>query len=137
MGVTNVGINHVLDVVFHGTAPSGTWYLGLISGSATLAASDTMASHSGWTENTNYAEANRVTWPEDAAASQSITNTTTADFSINTNSQSIYGLFLVDNNTKGGTSGTLFATAAFSGGTQILNSGDTLQATFTISGQNV
>jgi hypothetical protein len=42
----------------------------------------------------------------------------------------------VSNNTVGGTTGTLFSTASFAGGTQTVNNGDTLKVTYTISAAN-
>jgi hypothetical protein len=54
--VTNEGLNNILDVQFHAVTQVTTWYIGLIdaSGFSDLADSDTLASHAGWTEFTNY-----------------------------------------------------------------------------------
>ena len=136
MGVTTEGKNHMLDSTFHGSTQVTTWYLGLIDNSPTptLAAADTMSSHSGWTENQDYTGGARGTWTEDAASSGSITNSSTVNFSMTPSSaEVIYGVFLTSDNTLGGTSGTLMATAAFTGGTQTVNNGDTLKLTFTFS----
>ena len=63
-----------------------------------------------------------------------MTNATTADFNMTPGSAvTIKGLFLCSDNTKGGTTGTLFATAAFTGGNQTVNNGDTLKVTYTVS----
>lgn len=136
-GITNVGLNKILDDMFDGggaAAPSATWYIGLIdnAGFSALANADTMASHSGWSESTAYTEANRVTWGVGAASSRSVTNATTVDFSINA-TVTINGIFVVDQNTKGGTTGTLWATASFSSAVSASN-GDTLKITYTVSG---
>lgn len=136
-GITDVGLNKILDDMFDGgsaASPSGTWYCGLIdnSGFTALAAADTMASHGGWSESTAYTESNRVTWGVGAASSRSVTNASTMDFSINA-TVTINGIFIVDNNTKGGTSGTLWATASFSSAVSATN-GDTLKVTYTVSG---
>lgn len=136
-GITDVGLNKILDDMFDGgsaASPSGTWYVGLIdnAGFSALAAADTMASHSGWSESTDYTESNRVTWGVGAASSRSVTNATTVDFSINA-TVTINGIFVVDNNTKGGTTGTLWATASFSSPVSATN-GDTLKVTYTVSG---
>lgn len=133
-GVTDVGKDHVLDVVFHNSpAPSATWYLSFIdnAGFTALADADTMASHAGWTEFTTYSEGTRVAWPEDAASGQAMTNTTSADFNIS-GSGTLYGVFLVDQNTKGGTTGTLFGTAAFAS-TIPVNASDLIKVTYTVS----
>jgi hypothetical protein len=130
-GVANEGLNKVLDVMFHGTTAITTWYLGLINNSPTptLAAADTLASHAGWAEFTSYT-GNRLEWTEGAASSQSISNSSTVDFPI-TGSGSVYGVFLSSAAT--GTSGTLWATAALSGGAQSVGNGDTLQVTYTVT----
>lgn len=131
MGVTNTGLNSILDVYLHGSTQITTWYLLLINNASFsgLAAGDTLASHAGWTEATGYT-GNRPAWTEGAASGQATTNSSTVDFAI-TSTQTIYGLGLASVDT--GTSGTLFATAAFSGGTQAVASGDTLKTTFTMS----
>lgn len=131
-GVTNEGLNKVLDVMFHATTPIGTWYIGLIdnAGGTSLVAGDTLAAHGGWTEYTNYT-GNRHEWTEGAASSQSTTNSSTVDFVAATAPGTVYGVFLCS--AASGTSGTLWATAALSGGTQALSVGDTLQVTYTVS----
>lgn len=130
--VTNVGLNHILDVILHGSSQVSTWYVGLKNTGAPAAA-DTLASHSGWTENENYSEATRPAYVEAAASSQSITNSASpAEFSINADSQTIAGAFLASDSTKGGTTGTLLCAVNFSSARSADN-GDTLQVTYTIS----
>lgn len=134
-GIVDEGLDHILDTQFHGTTQVATWYIGLAdnSGWSAWADADTLASHAGWTENTNYTEANRVTWVEDAASSRSISNSATADFSINA-SGNLKGIFVSSNNVKTtGTTGTLWSTAAFSSVVATAN-GDTLKVTYTVSG---
>ena len=135
-GVTNLALNDVLNVYLRNTAATANWYIGLVdnAGFTGFAAGDTMASHTGWAENTNFSNANRVQWSPGAAASQGVTNGTTCDFNMNpVSGATIRGLFLASDNTKGGTTGLLFSTAAFSGGNQTVNSGDTLKVTYTVS----
>lgn len=133
-GIVDVGLNKILDDMFNSGTQSATWYCGLIndSGFTALADADTMASHTGWSELTSYTEANRVTWGVGAAASRSVTNSTTMDFSINA-TVDVNGIFIVDNNTKNGNTGTLWATASFSSAVSA-TSGDTLKVTYTVSG---
>jgi len=134
-GIVDVGMNLLLNVMFHNTpSPSATWYLGLVnnSGFSAFANADTMASHSGWTEFTAYDEANRVAWAEDAAASRSISNTTSSDFTINATG-TLKGIFVVDQNTKGGTTGTLWSTAAFATLVNVVDN-DVIKITYTITG---
>lgn len=130
--ITNVGLNHILDVVFHGSTSVSPWYVGL-KNTGSVAAGDTMASHAGWTENANYDESTRVEYNEAAASSQSITNSANkASFSINTDSQTIAGAFLCSDSTKSGTSGTLVCAANFASA-KSADDGDTLEVTYTIS----
>lgn len=130
--ITNVGLDHILDVIFHGTTPVSPWYVGLKNTGAVVAG-DTMASHSNWTENENYTEGTRVAYDEAAASSQSITNTASkASFAIDTDTQTIDGAFLASESTKGGTSGTLVAAVDFSSA-KAADDGDTLEVTYTIS----
>lgn len=134
-GIVDEGMEHLLDVGFHGSSQTATWYIGLVdnSGFSAFADVDTLSSHSGWSEFTSYTEANRVAWQEDAASSRSISNSTTADFSINA-SGNLKGIFVSSNNVKStGNTGTLWATAAFSSVVATAN-GDTLKVTYTISG---
>ena len=134
-GIVDEGMNHILDTQFHGSSQVTTWYIGLVdnSGFSTFADGDTLSSHAGWSEFTNYTESNRVTWQEDAASSRSISNSTTADFSINATGN-LKGVFVSSNNVKStGNTGTLWATAAFSSVVATAN-GDTLKVTYTVSG---
>ena len=133
--ITNEGKNLIFEVMFHdGTQIASTsWYIGLISntGYSALAPGDTMASHSGWTEFTTYSQANRVSWGPGAAASQQITNATPATFDM-TGSGTVKGLFIPSNNSKGGTSGKLWATALFNADVPVVN-GDQLKVTYTLN----
>lgn len=132
-GVTNTGMNNMLDVYFNSGSQSANWYIGLIdnSGYSGVAASDTISSHAGWTENTDYTESNRVAWGNGSASGQAVTNASAAEFSINA-SITIKGAFVVNQNTKGGTTGTLYSTGVLAG-TQALSSGQTLRVTYTNS----
>lgn len=134
-GVTNIGLDTVLDIMFGATAKISTWYLGLIdnAGFTALAAGDTMASHPGWTEYTAYSEANRPTWGTGSASGQSITNATPEEFNITGTTDVLNGMFAVSDNTKGGSSGVLWATASFTS-TIPVDNGDLLKLTYTVSG---
>ena len=133
--VVNEGLNKVLDVMFHGVSQIGTWFVGLIDDDGYGVgpqAADTMASHAGWGESLDYDESLRQEWVEGAAASQSITNATSADFSINA-TETMKGIFLTSSVVKGGSAGTLWAASLFSGGDQAVSNGDTLKVTYTIN----
>ncbi len=136
-GVTNLGFNLMLDSMFRSASisPISTWYLGLISITSFtgLNAADTMASHTGWTEDsTHFTETARGTWTPSAASSKAITNASSVNFSINTNGTVIKGIFVTSDNTLAGTSGTLWSTGLFTAD-QTLFSGDTLKITYTVS----
>ena len=135
-GVVNDGLIKILDVMFHGDSQISTWYIGLINGSSpVLAATDVMILHPGWTENDKYTGA-RQAWVEAAAALVSGTvkmlTTTEATFSIDTNGQTIGGIFITSDSTKGGTTGILWSTAAF-GTAKSLDNGDTLKVEYEIA----
>jgi hypothetical protein len=129
--------------LFRGGTAITTWYIGLVdnAGWTGYNLTDTISSHSSpntWAENTDYSNANRPTWSPGAPSGNAISNGTTVDFNMNpaSGTRTIKGLFLVSNNTVGGTTGTLFSTASFAGGTQTVNNGDTLKVTYTISAAN-
>jgi hypothetical protein len=133
-GIVDVGLNHILETQFRSGTQVTSWFIGLIdnSGFSALSNSDTMSSHSGWSESTAYSNANRPQWTPGAASGRQITNSTTVDFSINATA-TIKGIFVTSSNVKGGTSGTLWATAAFGANVPVQN-GDTLKITYTVSG---
>ncbi|MDX1555810.1 MAG: hypothetical protein R3212_07280, partial [Xanthomonadales bacterium] len=132
--VVNVGLDHLLDATLSGATQITTWYVGLVDGATpTFAGADTMASHAGWTENQNYSEATRPVWTDGGVSGQSVDNSASkASFSINANGQTIGGAFLTSNNTKGGTTGTLYAEGDFSPD-KTADNGDTLQVTGTFT----
>ena len=126
-GVTNTALNTLLDSFFRNTAPPTTWYLGLIDNASfsALAGADTMASHAGWLESTTYTEATRPQWVAAAAAGQVLTNPVAAAFTTNA-AATLKGLFLTSNNTKAGTTGTLWCTGLFDA-TQSLQAGEAIK----------
>lgn len=133
-GVTNLGKNTILTSFFFNTAPPATWYLGLIDNAGFTALddiNDVMGSHTGWTESTVYSEVTRPAWGTTAAAAQSITNPTPATFSI-TGVATLKGIFTVDENTKSGSTGTLWATALFAGDIPVANA-DILKITYSVN----
>jgi hypothetical protein len=137
--VVNEGLQYMNAAALGGGSQVTTWYIGLYGAASSNnpAAGDTMLSHIGWTEVTAYSNANRPTCTFGTA--------TTADPSVITNSASpaafningttvVGGAFLTSNNTKGGTTGTLFSAADFAApGDRSVASGDTLNVTYTFS----
>ncbi len=106
------GMKSILDIMFDAGTQITTWYMGLIGGSTvTIDEDDTPSSHSGWTEDQNYDEATRPIWnPRAATASGKIKNSSSSEFTMNA-ATTIRGLFIISENTKGGTSGTLWSAA--------------------------
>ena len=134
--VMNAGVANMNNVYFALGSQSAAWYIGLITGpgsGTTFAAGDTLASHAGWTENTDYT-GNRqaVTWGSASNANPSVISNTSAPvpFSI-TGTATIAGAFLC--NVASGTSGVLFSAGDFTGGDKSVASGDTLSVTYTFS----
>lgn len=137
--VVNAGLRYMAGTALTSVTQITTWYLGLYGSGATNApaAGNTMDSHSSWTEVTDYSNANRVTATFATATTASpsvVTNTASpAVFNIN-GTTTVGGAFLTSENTKGGTTGTLFSAADFgSPGDRSVVSGDTLSVTYTFS----
>lgn len=137
--VVNQGLQYMCGTALTSVAQITTWYIGLYGAGAsnTPAAGDTMSSHAGWTEVTPYSNATRpsCTFATATTANPSVaTNSASpAAFNIDTTS-TVGGAFLVSNNTKGGSTGTLFSAADFSSpGDRAVANGDTLNVTYTMS----
>ncbi len=130
--ITNVGLDDVLTNYLKGSAYTAAFYVGLTDSTPTAAAADTMASHAGWVEVTAYDEATREVLTLGTVSSQSVDNSASkASFTIDTNSTTIGGAFIVTNSTKGGSTGVLYGVGAFSGGDKSADDGDTLNVTVT------
>jgi len=125
--ITTVGLNHILDTQFHASTQVTAWSIGL-KGAGTPVAGDTMASHASWSEITDYT-GDRKEWTEGAAASGSMTNASSVDFTIN-GTATIAGAFL--NTAATGTAGTLYGVVDFASARSVI-SGDTLQVTVTVT----
>jgi len=133
-GITDVGVAYLLNAGFDSGSVTTTWYVGLIDNASfsALSASDTAASHSGWIENQDYSETTRVTWANDATAARTMSNSVSADFSMDATA-TIKGVFIISVSTKGGSTGTLWSTATFGSNAAVTN-GDTLKVTYSING---
>lgn len=135
--IVDQGMNNLLDIFFRNQTQITTWYMGLIDGTGTqtLSNSDVAGTHAGWTENTSYTGGpTRKNWTAAlaAAASRSISNSSTLDFAFTT-TQTIHGILIIDDATADTASEVLWATAPFS--TEVtVNNGDTLKVTYTVSG---
>lgn len=139
--VVDVGLAAMADTALGGDTQIASWYIGLYGAAASNnpAASDTMASHGGWTEVVAYSQATRPQC-NFGAASTAVSGTavisnsaSVAVFSIN-GTTTVGGAFLTSDSTKNGTSGTLFSAADFQvPGDRSVVSGDTLNVTYQFS----
>lgn len=143
--VNAVGKQLMLDTLLSGSSYTTVGpFLGLISGaSPTFAAADTMTSHGGWTEFTNYTvggSAVRGTASFSAATSSGTTptNVTTKTasaitYTITGAGGTVGGCFLVTgsgaSSTQGNTSGTLYSAGAFATA-KVTTAGDTVSVTY-------
>jgi hypothetical protein len=128
--VVTVGKNDLLNQYFRGSAYNATFFVGL-KAAGSITAADTMASKA-WTEITAYSNATRPAFTAAVPSAGSTDNSASpASFSIN-GTATVGGCFITTNNTKGGTTGTLFSATDFASARSVL-SGDTLTVTYTIS----
>lgn len=131
--VVTEGKAKLFNVSFASDTQVTQWFLGLVNNTPSPTftnVADTMASHS-WTESVDYSNATRPQGTFTTTATNSISTSATS-FSMNA-SVTIAGAFLTTNNTKGGTTGTLYSAGAFSGGNRTVVSGDTINVTYTTS----
>jgi hypothetical protein len=124
--VTTAGKTDIVDKYFKGSAYTAAWYLGL-KGTGSASASDTLASHGGWSEVTPYS-GNRpaITFGSTSGGSNTAS---TNSYSI-TGSATVAGAFIASVNS--GTSGLLYSAADFASSRTVAN-GDTLNVTPTVS----
>lgn len=136
--VVNVGLQDLNNKYFSGSSYNATWYLGLVNSGNTFSADDTMALHTGWTENVGYVQVNRPTLSFGAAtlADPSVITAVAVAFTINATA-TISGAFVSSSNTKSGTTGTLFSEGNFTSGSRSVTSGDTLNVTYSFSADAV
>jgi len=131
--IVNQGLNHILDVVLHGTAATNPWYIGVFEGNYTPLATDTAATIvAAATECTAYTEGVRQTYVEAAASSQVTTNSASkATFTFNA-TKTIYGAFLSSVSTISSTSGVLLA-ADKAATAKSVTSGDQILVTYALT----
>lgn len=135
--VVNEGLDSLINIMLHAGTQITSWYIGLFEGNYTPVATVTAATiASAATESTAYNETTRQLYNNAASSGQSTTNSANkATFTINA-TKTMYGAFLISNSTKSGTTGTLFAAAAFSTAKSVV-SGDQLLLTYTFTASSV
>lgn len=135
--VVNEGLQDMNTQFFKGVTYTAAWYLGLVTGPGagnTYAAGNTLTSHVGWTEDSNYSGNRKaVTFGTATTADPSVIDNSGSPAIFNiTGSTTIAGAFLTNVNT--GTSGILFSVANFQApGDRSVVSGDTLSVTYTFN----
>lgn len=124
--VTTVGKTDLIDKYLKGSSYTAAFYMGL-KGTGTADVSDTLASHSGWSEVNPYS-GNRpaITWGTTSSGS----NTGAGVLFTCTGAATVAGAFVATVNT--GTSGTLYSVSDFAS-SRTVASGDTITVTPTIS----
>ena len=133
--ITNAAILSILSDRYCAGTQYTSWYIMLVdnNGFTAFSTSDTMSSHPGWSElsSANYSNTTRVQWIPGSPSAGSVTNPSSSNYNmIPSGTVVVYGLALVTNNTAGGTSGLLEATAAFLSGPQSCKNGDVLRITY-------
>lgn len=129
--VVTTGLNDMLDKYYKGSGYTAGHFVGLTDGTPTVVAGDTMASHAGWVEVTDYTEGTREALVMGTPAAGSVDNSASkAEFTINA-TVTVGGYFLGTNSTKGGSTGTLVGAVAFTGGDRAVVNLDTLRVTVT------
>jgi hypothetical protein len=136
--VVNTGLQSMNTQFFTGASYTAAFFLGLVTGpgsGTTFAAGDTLASHAGWTEFTEYSGSRKaVVFGTATTASPSVISNSAspASFTISGAGGVVAGAFLCT--VSSGTSGVLFSAADFqSPGDRTVVSGDTLNVTYTFS----
>lgn len=136
--VVNEGLQNMVAAYLDAATQTTTWYVGLITGpgsGTTIAAGDTLASHAGWTEFTNYTGNRKTaTFGTATTADPSVIDNSAspASFAITGAGGTVAGAFLASVAT--GTSGILFSASDFqSPGDRVVVNGDTLNVTYTFS----
>ncbi len=143
--VNAVGKQLMLDTLLSGSSYTTVGpFLGLISGSSpTFAAADTMSSHGGWTEFSNYTVGGSAVRGTAVFSSATSSGTTPTNVTTKTASAITYtitggggtvgGCFLVTGSgasaTLNNTSGTLYSAGAFSTA-KVTTAGDTVSVTY-------
>jgi hypothetical protein len=134
--VMSGGVQDMNTKYFSGSVYTATPFLGLVTGpgsGTTFAYGDTLASHTGWTEDTGYSGSRKaVTFGTATTANPSVITNSGSPSSFSMNATSIVaGAFLCT--VSSGSSGVLFSAGNFTGGDKSVASGDTLNVTYTFS----
>lgn len=125
--IPEAALNDILSVYFKSGTAKANWYLGLFKGNYTPTDAVTAANiASVSTEATEYSGSNRLAWVSGDVADGYLSNTDNrAEFTF-TGTVTIYGGFLISDNTKGGALGMLASVVRFSS-PKAMENGDILR----------
>lgn len=127
--VVTAGLNKLLDATFKTGLASPAWYV-LLKGAGTVDAGDTLASHTGWSELTDYT-GDRPALTLGTISGGSVDNAASKASFACTGSATVAGAGICD--AASGTSGTLYGAGDFTGGSKSVANGDTLEVTATLT----
>ncbi len=130
--VVTIGLEHILDGLFAlgGVEANPHYYLGMTDASPTIVAGDTLASHVGWDEVTDYSEITRREFLEARTGLTVDNSASKATFSI-IGTATVGGAFICSVDT--GTTGLLLAASAFANGDKPVTAGDTVEVQYDFS----
>lgn len=129
--VVDAGLDDSLDKHLKGSAYTAAWYVGLTDGTPSFAPGDTMSGgHAGWTEEQTYDEAVRQTLVLGTVSGKSVDNSASKAVFTISGTATFGGAFVVDNSTKGGSTGILYGGGAFSQDRALIDN-DVLNVTIT------
>ena len=132
--IPDVGISHILQTCYtQEDAASAALYVGLLN-NYTPVAGTTMA-NIGTNEITNYNEAARQAYTGVESAKTASNTASPASFTISAGGAVVYGAFLSDSSTKGGTTGLVLGAKLFASSRTLLEA-DVLNITYAVTGSS-
>lgn len=129
--LTIVGLTDILSAACN-QGTQRTWYMGIIKSSSfdEITQDDTMSSHAGWLEETDYSGATRKQWTPLSVATAVCRNTSGIQFQAST-ALIIKGFFIASDSTKSGTTGILLSAGEFTTA-RTIPSGASLTVNYTL-----
>lgn len=129
--VVDSGLNYILDAALSGAAATTTFYVGLFSNNYTPISSTLITDLV--EVNAKYNEVTRPQWVEAGVSAKTVTNSASpAAFTFNA-SETVYGAFLCNYQTKGNTANTTVIAASKFTTARAVAASDELRVTYTIS----
>lgn len=109
------GLNHIAGLIRGTVVASANWYNGIYESNYVPTSAITSAQLTSVAgESTAYASATRPAWDHAFDGVTTISNTASTSSFVMTSAKTIYGAFIHNSPTKGGTSGVLLSIARFS-----------------------